>query len=153
MSDLDFFDLNEPEDLYRLIHEAYDEYVEMPTERNFLFLALGFTHLREWIAQAKHSEIESKQKAHEPLTDAEKFFVEIYDLPDFQVIQELCNRGKHHITRGTKAATSKVQGLRPGIGKAGDRLDQQYFLIDGRDSREHFVELIRKYNDWFARGG
>lgn len=150
MNDLDLFDLNEPQDLYRIIHEVYAEYVKKPTERNFLFLALGFTHLREWIAQSKHSDIKRKQEEGQLLTDGEKFYVEIYAHPSFQVIQELCNRGKHHITRGTKATTSKIEGFRAGIAKAGDRLDQRYFLIDGRDSREHFYELIQKYNEWFG---
>ncbi|WP_104656993.1 hypothetical protein [Ralstonia insidiosa] len=149
---LDLFDLNEPKDLYRIIHEVYGEYVDRPTERNFLFLVLGFTHLREWIAQSKHSDIERKQKNGEALTDGEKFYVEIYALPAFQVVQELCNRGKHHITRDAKATTSKMEGLRAGLGKAGDKLDQLYFLVDGQDSRDYFTELIRKYNEWFARG-
>lgn len=153
MSDLDLFDLNEPVDLYKIIHEVYAEYIERPTERNFLFLALGFTHLREWIAQSKHSDIEQKLNRGEPLTDGEQFFVDIYSLPSFQVIQELCNRGKHHVTRGAKATTSKTEGLRAGIGKAGDRLDQLYFLIDDRDSRDYFIELIHKYNEWFGRDG
>jgi hypothetical protein len=153
MSNLDLFDLNEPADLYRIVHEVYAEYIENPTERNFLFLALGFTHLREWIAQSKHSDIKRKCKQGEPLTDGERFFVDIYALPSFQVIRELCNRGKHHVTRGARATTSKTEGLCAGRGKVGDRLDQVYFLIDGHDSRDYFIELIHKYNEWFSRDG
>lgn len=153
MSNLDLFDLNKPADFYRIIHEVYLEYIEKPTERNFLFLALGFTHLREWIAQSKNSDIEKKRKQGEPLTDGENFFVDIYELASFRVIQELCNRGKHHVTRDTVAVTSRVEGFRAGIGKAGDRLDQRYFLIDGNDSRDYFIELIHKYNEWFGLDG
>lgn len=151
MSAIDLFDLSESKDFYRILMEVYKQYIEKPTERDFLFLAIGFTHLREWIAQSSYSEIERKQKEKRALTEGERFFVEIYSLPAFQVIQELCNRGKHHVTRDTKAITSKVEGFRAGIGRAGDRLDQPYFLIDGKDSRNYFIELIRKYNGWFGR--
>lgn len=151
MSALDLFDLNEPKDLYRIIHEVYAEYIERPTERNFLFLTLGFTHLCEWIAQTNRSEIEKKREKGLSLTDAETFTVEIWSLPSFQVVKELCNRGKHHVTRNKKATTSKVEGLHAGRGKVGDKLDQRYFLINGRDSRDYFIELIHKYNEWFAR--
>lgn len=153
MSNIDLFDLNEPKDLYRILHEVYEEYIEHPTERNFLFLALGFTHLREWISESSYEEIRQKQSAGRELTDGEKFFVEIYLLKSFRVVQELCNRGKHHITSGGRAATSKVEGFRAGISKAGDSLGQLYFLIDGCNSQDHFIELIQKYNEWFDRDG
>lgn len=151
MSKIDLFDLNEPKDLYRILYEVYEEYIEHPTERNFLFLALGFTHLREWISESNYEEIKQKQSAGRELTDGEKFFVEIYSLPSFRVIQELCNRGKHHITSGGQATTSKLEGFRAGIGRVGDSLGQHYFLIDGCDSRDYFIELIQKYNEWFDR--
>ena len=151
MTELDLFDLNKPVDLYRIIHEVYKEYIDHPTERNFLFLALGLTHLREWIADSNHAVIEKKQKDGIALTDGEQFFIEIYLLPSFKIIQELCNRGKHHISRDAVATTSKVEGRRAGIAKAGDRLDQLYFLIDSSDSRDYFIELFHKYNEWFSK--
>lgn len=152
MSKLDLFDLNKPTDLYRIILAVYGDYVKHPTEKDFLLLVLGFTHLREWIAETGYDEIREKQKAGKPLSEGEQFFTEIYDLPSFKVVQELCNRGKHHITRGN-TKTSKLQGLRFGIGKFGDRFDQTYFLIDGEDSRDCFIELMNKYNMWFAAHG
>lgn len=148
MSKIDLFDLNEPKDLYRILHEVFEEYIEHPTERNFLFLVLGFTHLREWISESSHEKIKQKQSLGHDLTDGEKFFIEIHSLQSFRAIQELCNRGKHHITTG-RHATSKIEGFRIGIGKVGDSLGQLYFLIDDHDSRDYFVELIRKYNEWF----
>lgn len=151
MPGLDLFDLNEPKDLYKIIHEVYLEYIEHPTERNFLVLTLGFTHLREWIAQSNHAEIEKKVKAGEELSAGETFFTEIYAIPEFRTIQELSNRGKHHIVKNTAARTSKSEGLQVGLAKAGDRLNQTYFLIDGKDSRDYFIPLLRKYNEWFAR--
>jgi len=153
MADLNLFDLNKPEDLYQIIYEAYLDYIKTPTERDFLFLALGFTHLREWIAESSWEDIKEKKKSNIPLTEGEKFFEEIYTLDEFKVIQELCNKGKHYITTitGTAPKTSKEGGLRVGIGKAGDSLDQKYFLIDANDSREYFIPLLHKYNEWFSK--
>jgi hypothetical protein len=153
MTVLDLFGLNEPCDLYRILHEVYLEYIKHPTERNFLFLVFGFTRLREWISESSHHDIEKKQTAGQPLSEGERFFNEIYDLPEFRAIQELCNRSKHYITTSSQAATSKIEGLRAGMGKIGDRLDQLYFLIDDRDSRDYFIVLIRKYNEWFDKHG
>jgi len=151
MAELDLFDLNEPSDLYRIIHEVYREYIEHPTERNFLLLALGFVHLREWIAESSHADIERKLKAGDKLSPGESFFTEMYAMPEFRTIQELSNRGKHYIVKNTGARTSKTAGLQVGLAKAGDSLDQTYFLIDGRDSRDYFIPLIHKYNEWFSR--
>lgn len=150
---MDLFDLNEPKDLYRIILEVYEEYIRYPTERDFLFLTLGLTHLREWISESSYEEIKYKERAGQALTDGERFFVEIYSMPSFRIIQELCNRGKHHITSGTQGSTSKAEGLQAGLGRAGDSLGQLYFLIDGRDSRDYFIDLIQKYNEWFDHHG
>jgi hypothetical protein len=150
MAGIDLFDLNKPSDLYKIIHEVYLEFIEQPTERNFLMLTLGFTHLREWIAESNHVDIEKKLRAGDTLSAGEAFFTEIYAIPEFRTIQELSNRGKHHIIKNTVAQTSKKYGLQVRIAKAGDRLNQTYFLIDGRDSRDYFIPLIHKYNEWFA---
>jgi hypothetical protein len=153
MTDLNLFDLNKPVDLYKIIHEVYLDYIKTPTEKDFLFLALGFTHLREWIAEGDWNAIKSKKEENLPLTEGEYFFEEIFKLKEFQVIQGLCNKGKHFITTrsGKTVKTSQEIGLRVGIGKMGDRLNQKYFLIDGKDSRDYFIKLIGKYNEWFSR--
>ena len=88
-----------------------------------------------------------------PLSDSEEFFLKMYELDSFKTIQALCNRGKHHITRDIKNQTSKLNGLRAGLGRVGDSLNQTYFLIDGVDSRDYFIELLNKYNHWFSKHG
>lgn len=89
-----------------------------------------------------------KKKEGIALTEAEEFFEEIYTLSEFKTLQELNNRGKHHITSG-KAKTSKTQGAKAGLARSGDTLRQEYFLIDGRDSRMFFEPIIKKYHHWF----
>jgi hypothetical protein len=71
--------------------------------------------------------------------------MKIYDLSEFKVIQNLCNRGKHFIE--TPYETSKTRGLRVEIGKVGDSLNQNYFLINGKDSQDYFIPMFHKYNE------
>lgn len=153
MNKLDFFNLNDSADLYKIIHEVYNEFINNPTEKDFLFLVLGLTHLREWISGCGWNEIDNKIKNKISLSEGEKFFVKIHKLKSFKIVQNLCNRGKHHITKSTKHKTSKIVGLRVGVGRCGDRLNQTYFLIDGIDSRNCFIELIYEYNRWFSKNG
>lgn len=143
------FDLNDPRDLHKIILSVYDEYMDNPTERDFIFLVLGFSHLREWICHSKHSDIVKKKNDGIPLSSEEKFFDEIYTIPEFQVVKALCNSAKHRVSRG-ELPTSKIEGFRTGLGKTGDKLNQLYFLIDGKDSRDYFNKCVQKYNDWFS---
>ncbi len=155
MTDLNLFDLNKPVDLYKIIHEVYLDYIKNPTEKDFLFLALGFTHLREWIAEGKLKDIKCKKQLNLSLTDGEKFFEEIYQLDEFKVIQGLCNKGKHFITSMTGKKPNTAKEYKPFTVESpvGDALNQMFFLIDGKDSRDYFFILIRKYNEWFSKHG
>lgn len=81
MPELNLFDLNKSVDLYRIILDVYrKEYIQNPTEKDFIFLALGLTHLREWIAEKSWDDIKKKKDSGQPLTDGEKFFEEIHTL-------------------------------------------------------------------------
>lgn len=62
MTDLNLFDLNKPTDLYKIILEVYSEYSKNPTAKDFLFLAFGFTHLREWIVEGNGDAIKGKRE-------------------------------------------------------------------------------------------
>ncbi|MDR4484729.1 MAG: hypothetical protein R3B95_16210 [Nitrospirales bacterium] len=148
MPDLNLFDLNKPVDLYRILQNVYRNYIKNPTEKDFFFLTLGLTHLREWIAEKSWRDVDKKKKSGQPMTEGERFLMEIYDLSEFKVIQNLCNKGKHFIE--TPHETSKASGLRVGIGKVGDSLNQNYFLINGKDSRDYFIALFHKYDEWFS---
>lgn len=151
MKVIDLYDLNNPRDFYRIIQKELEDYCRSPTEKGFLLLALGFTHLREWIAEGSgHDEIKKKLQSGVDLTKGERFFVEIFALESFKVVSDLCNRSKHFIKRKSRNETSKDTGFCVGHGRAGDNLNQTYFLIDGKDSRDHFYELSGKYNEWLA---
>jgi hypothetical protein len=151
MTGIDLFGLKSPADLYELACNVYGEYVHNPTEKDFIFLCLILAHLREWIADNNWEGIEAKKYAGTQLNDAEVFFEEIYKLMEYRTVLELCNRSKHHIATHSKNKTSKVTGLYVGIARAGDSLGQEYFMIDGNDSRSYFDAVIVKYGEWFNR--
>jgi hypothetical protein len=66
MPDLNLFDLNKPEDLYRILQDVYKAYIKNPTEKDFFFLALGLTHLREWIAEKSWEDVKKKKNQGNP---------------------------------------------------------------------------------------
>jgi hypothetical protein len=39
MPDLNLFDLNKPEDLYRILQDVYKAYIKNPTEKDFFILS------------------------------------------------------------------------------------------------------------------
>jgi hypothetical protein len=93
--------------------------------------------------------LKKKEKSGQPLTEGEELSKEIFDLQEFKVIRKLCNKGRHSITQETTHKTSKTSGLQVGISMAGDRLNQNYLLIDGKNSQDYFIPLFRKYNEFF----
>lgn len=94
-----------------------------------------------------------KQKKNKKiyLTKEELFFFEIWELNEFRAINSLCNREKHFSTKNSDLKTSKFRGLNCGTGKCGDSPDQEYFLIDGNDSRDVFFPVMGKYYHWFNK--
>lgn len=150
MSTIDLFEINEAKDLYAIILDAYSDYTENPSEKDFLLLAFGLTHLREWISESTASEICSKNRMGIPLTPGEKFFESIYHIEAFKIVQKLCNRGKHFLSTDFSPTTAKITGRPVGIARLGDRENQEQFLINKKDSRDYFLELIQKYNSWFS---
>lgn len=150
---LDYFGLKNGEELFSEIQSAISEYSSQPNERLFLFLVFSLNHLREWIAESSYIDINNKIKNNIPLSDEESFFNEIWKLDEFKIINSLCNRGKHFLSTSKDLKTSKSQGFNCGMSTAGDSLDQEYFLIDGIDSRNIFFPVIRKYYLWFNKNG
>ncbi len=149
MNSLDYFDVNSAKELYKLCLSSYTEYASNPDPKNFIFLVFSFNHLREWIAESDYKTLNHKKKKNLQLTKNEQLFFDIYELPEFKIINSLCNRGKHFITKHKSPETLKVYGLNCTHGKVCDSLDQEYYLIDSIDSRDIFIKLIQRYNQWF----
>ena len=148
---IDLFELKNARDLFSEIQAAICEYHEKPNSRLFLFLVFSLNHLREWIAGSSYESIKKKKEDGSKLSQAEEFFWSIWELQEFQIVNRLCNRSKHHlISQGNK--TSIIEGMHCN-GFCSDSLDQKYYLIDGIDSRIIFAALIREYYSWFQNNG
>ncbi|TFY98843.1 hypothetical protein [Ramlibacter humi] len=147
---IDLFELGEPLDLFKEIQAAAAEYERAPSSRLLLFLLFALNHLREWIANAGFEVLESKRQSR-GLEPNELLFYELWTMEEFRLINSLCNRSKHHVTRGG-SKTSVTQGMTCNS-PCTDSLGQTYYRIDGVDSRAVFAPVIRKYWEWFHPAG
>ncbi len=146
-SPIDLFELSSAEDLFRETQAAMVEYSDEPSSRLLLFLLFSLNHSREWIAGCSYEEVERKRRTGVELSPAEKFYLDLWALEEFRVINALCNRSKHHsVSRG--GATSVTVGATCDD-PCTDSLDQIYYRIDGVDSRDFFFPVMRKYWEWF----
>ncbi|KMO87173.1 hypothetical protein AB840_03825 [Megasphaera cerevisiae DSM 20462] len=102
------FDLFTAEDLFNEIKITFYKYKKEHNKDmcKLLFMIMGLNHLREWIAPGFHARNNAKGT-----TDAEKFYVDIYDNTDedtntsnFKIINELCNHSKHFNTLNKKTS-------------------------------------------------
>ncbi len=148
-NELDFFGLRSSKDLYKEIRKNFIDFYSAPDDTRFLLLIFTLNHLREWIAESNWEKIKEKRRRNESLTDGEKFFEDIWEMPEFRVINSLCNRGKHYITKSQHNKTNTVQGFSAGLGRCGDSLGQLYYLIDGVDVRDILSKVVLKYDSWF----
>ncbi|MCE8043934.1 hypothetical protein HOP60_17410 [Halomonas daqingensis] len=141
------FELGGSADLFEEVKKAMVEYCNEPNSRLFLFLVFSLNHLREWIAGNSARAIQKKVEEGEGLTREESFARGLWEMEEFRVVNLLCNKSKHISVRLPHKLTSS-RGLHVG-GWCSDSLDQLYYEIDGVDSREVFLAVIKKYNDWF----
>ena len=96
----ELFDIDSPESLFGLLKATFDNYRRIRGKRtqDLLFLLFGLTHLREWIAPGY-------DHALPPITAEELFYQRIFQLPEFKMIQSLCNRSKHMSASATLSAS------------------------------------------------
>lgn len=147
-----FFDLESPEALFRLLTQVEKRFGERKNKRveELLLLVFGFTHLREWIAPGYSSE-------NVPQTPEERFYCEIFEVPEFNLLRHLRNRSKHmSASRSAHGALhgstidewedfDSVQSI--------DRGPALAYFVDGRDI-EDVISTVRLFyeRNWFQRG-
>ncbi len=140
--------INSAKDLFELLQMTFSNFYKSPSSEAFFLLAFGLFHLREWIVQGqKYDDIQKVPDSQK--TTEQKFFIEIYDVPEYRdIIKELCNGIKHF---KLTVNTEEISGFRAGLGRAGDSLDQISYMINGKDSRDVFSTVINKYQDYFTK--
>jgi hypothetical protein len=149
MNEVDLFELRQPEHLFSEIQKAMVEYYSEPNSRLLLFLLFSLNHLREWIAGAGYEFLEEKRRSGQTLLPREKLYFCLWEMEEFKIINSLCNRSKHVSVRRGGALTSVTSGFTC-ESPCNDSLDQTYYRIDGVDSRDIFLPVLRQYHDWFA---
>lgn len=143
MNEIEYF--KSPKGMFDLVEATYQRYYRNASEADFILLIFILNHLREQIVDGqKYDQIESINL--EDRSPAQRLFMGLWELDEFQIIREICNGTKHH---RIETNLSQVENARAGIARAGDSLDQKYYLIDGEDSRNIFTTIITKYKDYF----
>jgi|AntRauTorcE11898_2_1112593.scaffolds.fasta_scaffold54117_1 hypothetical protein len=147
-----FFDLESPEDLFSLLTQVEKRFRERKNKRveELLLLVFGFTHLREWIAPGY-------SPGNSPQTPEERFYQEIFGVPEFNLLRQLCNRSKHmaasHSAHGALHGSTidewedldSVQSIRRGPALA--------YFVDGHDIEDVIAAVRRFYErNWFENG-
>ena len=86
-----FFDINSDEALFRSLQRASSKFQSLKVKdtASLLYLLMGVNHLRDWICPG----FDPKKK--NPVTPEQHFYAAIYSLPEFLIVNSLCNRSKH----------------------------------------------------------
>jgi len=153
MAHPEIFGITGPSSLFKLICDVYSDYYRSPNERDFLFLCFGLHHLREWIHSTGNrrsgKEIENTPTADR--TAPEQFYIDIYQLEEFQVVRNFNNSGKHGSVERNLHKTTIVNKPFTAGSPAGDALIQKHFQLDEKNSRAVFATLIATYRNWFEK--
>lgn len=145
---IDLFNLQTAKDLFSHTQTAFSKFYKNPDDITLLALLFMLNHLREWIAECNHYAIEKKRREGLQLTKEEQFFEDIFNIQEYKIINQLCNRGKHSIKKVTYE-TGTLKNARVGLMKAGDSLSQIYYLVDDIDIRDIMYKVIQEYQKWF----
>lgn len=103
------FDILTPVDFLYSIEQLFGKYKaeKQKNIESLLFIVMGLTHLREWIAPGYQCDGKCKKP---PKNDEEKFSKKIYEEhAEFKTIRLLCNKTKHFSK--TKFSTSSLHDL------------------------------------------
>lgn len=143
-----FFGLNGPDALFKKAQNDMVEFHESPNEWNLFNLLCTLNHLRDWICPGGWKSYRDITEV--AWTPAQRFHRQLHDDDDFIIVRDLCNNAKHFIDAGVGTRTRTIDGARAGLLRAGDRLDQRYYLVDGKDLRIHIFGLMSKYCHFFC---
>lgn len=146
-----FYDIESAEQLFGLIKVSSRNFSASrgKSTKDLLFLVFGLTHLREWIAPGYGPN-------DPPSSPEEQFFQDIFQLEEFNVLRQLCNRSKH-----MNAEAGKTDALYGGTFDDApdvdamtdfDRGAPSAYFVEGKDVEDLIRVVIRFYEEnWFKR--
>lgn len=152
------FHLTSARDLLYCLEAALQRYMSSKPKRieDAFFLIMGANHLREWIAPGYRPTFDHDLPSPPPKTEAEKFYVRIFDNAEFKIVRGLCNRAKHLSVKCK--ATDYTAGLTI---EEWDLIDDVVnfdegpptgFFVDGKEVSDILLRLLEEYRrDWFER--
>lgn len=141
------YSFNSPERLYERLLKLRLAFNEMPSDELVMDMVFPLYHLREWICPGGYDSFRHKPK--EEYTKEEILHVTLHHLPEYEVIREMCNAAKHYQVEKTIESTRVLKRSIAGLVRAGDRLGQTYYFINGRDLRDFINPVLKVYSDYF----
>lgn len=146
------FDINSDEAFFRSLQRAAAKLRSNKVKETaeLLYLLMGVNHLRDWIAPGFN------WKEGTPRTAEQHFGVAIFALPEFKVVNSVCNRSKHMGTLrynlGTEYGTMIDEY--PDIDSVMNMDDGPPigYSVDGRNLLE-IVDVVLSFYEinWFSR--
>jgi hypothetical protein len=148
-----FFDIESAEQFFILLKATHSKFIRSKGKatKDLMFLVMGLTHLREWIAPGyRHDEKEA--------TSAEELFHNaIYlELNEFKILQGLCNRSKH--MKASSFAMAPSYGAKlddwPELDSimSMERGPPTAYFVDGMDIDDVLRAVIEFYESrWFSK--
>lgn len=149
-----FFDILSPSQFFDSIQRSFERLCSGngKSTEDLLFIIVGLTHLREWIAPGFNRVCQRQ----EPKNEAECFHNEIFDLEEFRIIHDLCNHSKH-MQRVKEMVvihepTCVDEWTEVDAVRNVDAGPPTHYFVDGRDVLDVARILIDYYKvQWFAR--
>jgi len=149
------FDFESDRALYRSLRLTLERIQSSNTKetKELLYLLIGTNHLRDWIAP------NFDWKDGKPATIGQEFGQAIYnDLPEFQIVNALCNRSKH---MGKSSKVGKIEVVYGALIDAWPDFDSVEsidngppvrYLVNGRDLLK-IIEVVLDYyeSNWYKR--
>ncbi|MCK7228562.1 hypothetical protein L8P27_12030 [Enterobacter asburiae] len=144
------FSVGDPEAMFEHLKNKWVNFYKSPTEEGLIDTLFPMYHLREWIYQGRQSDYEGKIGE---LSREEALDQTLWSLSGYLVIKSLCNHTKHYVCdpkKNPEHETVEIIGSPAGLMKCGDSLNSSYFLVDGRDIRDIFMEVYKVYYEYFG---
>lgn len=145
------FSMVDAGDMFEHLKNKWVKFYEHPTEEGLIDTLFPMYHLREWIFRGEKQDY--KAKPDDELSREEVLDKTLLGLKEYQVIRSLCNHSKHYMcksSRNSEHVTIEIKGARAGLAKSGDSLGEPYFLVDGHDIRDIFMDVYRVYYEYFG---
>ena len=147
-----FFDINSDEAFFLSLQRAAAKLQSLKVKEtaNVLYLLMGANHLRDWIAPGYPRQWKT------PTTPEQLFYVAIYDLKEFNIVNDLCNHSKHLKNHGYRleAKYGTMIDDYPEIDSVFDFDNGPPigYSVDGRDLFDILAVVLLHYqSEWYEK--